>query len=269
MLKQLVSLGLLGVGACALSAMPSLKKHPLEVKFYHRNFAHRGLFDNRSRCENSLSAFRAAVEHGYGIELDLQMTADGRIVVFHDEDLMRMCSSPLKVEQASYAQLVQYNLGQTHEKIPLFSQVLREVDGRVPLIVEIKFTEQVETVCLKVYDLLRRYPGDYCIESMNPLIVSWFYKNAPQIMRGQLATRFESGSKIGSAALGGMMFNFLSKPHFVAYNNRFAADSRAFSFCKACGAMTVGWTIREQDYEAAAKMYDAIIFEGFEPPVKY
>ena len=104
---------------------------------------------------------------------------------------------------------------------------------------------------------------------MNPLIVSWFYKNAPQIMRGQLATRFESGSKIGSAALGGMMFNFLSKPHFVAYNNRFAADSRAFSFCKACGAMTVGWTIREQDYEAATKMYDAIIFEGFEPPVKY
>lgn len=89
MLKQLVSLGLLGVGACALSAMPSLKKHPLEMKFYHRNFAHRGLFDNRSRCENSLSAFRAAVEHGYGIELDLQMTADGRIVVFHDEDLMR------------------------------------------------------------------------------------------------------------------------------------------------------------------------------------
>ena len=80
MLKQLVSLGLLGVGACALSAMPSLKKHPLEVKFYHRNFAHRGLFDNRSRCENSLSAFRAAVEHGYGIELDLQMTADGEVV---------------------------------------------------------------------------------------------------------------------------------------------------------------------------------------------
>lgn len=96
----------------------------------------------------------------------------------------------------------QYNLGQTHEKIPLFSQVLREVDGRVPLIVEIKSTEQVETVCLKVYDLLRRYPGDYCIESMNPLIVSWFYKNAPQVMRGQLATRFESGSKIGSAGAG-------------------------------------------------------------------
>ena len=69
MLKLLVSLGLLGVGPCALSAMPSLKKHPLEVKFYHRNFAHRGLFDNRSRCENSLSAFRAAVEHGEAIGL--------------------------------------------------------------------------------------------------------------------------------------------------------------------------------------------------------
>lgn len=269
MMKQLVSLGLLGAGVCALSAMPCLKKHPLEPTFYHRNFAHRGLFNNETRCENSLSAFRAAVQAGYGIELDLQMTSDGRIVVFHDADLTRMCSCALKVEQSTYDQLSRYNLGHTHEKIPLFTQVLREVNGKVPLIVEIKSTEHVERVCLKVYYLLRRYSGDYCIESMNPLIVSWFYKNAPQVMRGQLATRFESGSKIGSAALGGMMFNFLSKPHFVAYNHRFAANSHAFQFCKACGAMTVGWTIHEQDYEKAKRMYDAIIFEGFEPPVKY
>ena len=101
---------------------------------------------------------------------------------------------------------------------------------------------------------------------MNPLIVSWFYKNAPQVMRGQLATRFESGSKIGSAALGGMMFNFLSKPHFVAYNNRFAADSRAFSFCKACGAMTVGWTIRDpRTLERLEREGVLPIFEGFVP----
>ena len=187
-MKHLLSLALTGAGACALCVMPSFQKHPLQRKFFHRCFAHRGLFDNQTRCENSLSAFEAAAQAGYGIELDLQMTADGKIVVFHDDDLQRMCSSPLVIEQATYAQLQEYNLGETFEKVPLFSQVLAQVNGRVPLIVEIKSTERIERTCLKVYDLLRNYPGDYCIESMNPLIMGWFAKNEPQIMRGQLAT---------------------------------------------------------------------------------
>ena len=219
-MKHLLSLALMGAGACALCVMPSFQKHPLQRKFFHRCFAHRGLFDNQTRCENSLSAFEAAAQAGYGIELDLQMTADGKIVVFHDDDLQRMCSSPLVIEQATYAQLQEYNLGETFEKIPLFSQVLAQVNGRVPLIVEIKSTERIERTCLKVYDLLRNYPGDYCIESMNPLIMGWFAKNEPQIMRGQLATHIPSKGNpltaISSAALGGMMFNILSSPTTTA-----------------------------------------------------
>ena len=191
-MKHLLSLALMGAGACALCVMPSFQKHPLQRKFFHRCFAHRGLFDNQTRCENSLSAFEAAAQAGYGIELDLQMTADGKIVVFHDDDLQRMCSSPLVIEQATYAQLQEYNLGETFEKIPLFSQVLAQVNGRVPLIVEIKSTERIERTCLKVYDLLRNYPGDYCIESMNPLIMGWFAKNEPHIMRGPRATHMAS-----------------------------------------------------------------------------
>ena len=112
-MKHLLSLALMGAGACALCVMPSFQKHPLQRKFFHRCFAHRGLFDNQTRCENSLSAFEAAAQAGYGIELDLQMTADGKIVVFHDDDLQRMCSSPLVIEQATYAQLQEYNLGET------------------------------------------------------------------------------------------------------------------------------------------------------------
>ena len=118
---------------------------------YGANHAHRGLHSrDKAVPENSLPAFRAAVQRGYGIELDLQMTADGKIVVFHDDDLQRMCSSPLVIEQATYAQLQEYNLGETFEKIPLFSQVLAQVNGRVPLIVEIKSTERIERTCLKV-----------------------------------------------------------------------------------------------------------------------
>ena len=249
-MKHLLGMALLGAGACVMSAAPSFSTHPLRRKFDHRCFAHRGLFDNQERCENSLSAFEAAAQAGYGIELDLQITRDGKIVVFHDENLKRMCGVDLEIEKTSYKTLKH---------------------GRIPMIVEIKSTEQIERVCLEVYDLLRKYNGDYCIESMNPLIVHWFAKNAPQIMRGQLATRLqEKGpAAIPASTLSGMMFNFLSKPHFIAYDHRYAADSRAFHFCQSCGAQTVGWTIREKDFEEAKNQYDIIIFEGFLPPVKF
>ena len=270
-MKHLLALGLLGAGACLMSAAPSFSSHPLKRKFNRLCFAHRGLFDNKTRCENSLSAFEAAAKAGYGIELDLQITKDGKIVVFHDETLKRMCGVDLEIEQNSYKKLSSYSLKDTEETIPLFSQVLELVNGRVPLIVEIKSTEQIERVSLAVYDLLRNYKGDYCIESMNPLIVHWFSKNAPQIMRGQLATRFkEKGpAAVPASVLSGMMFNFMSKPHFVAYDFRYAEESHAFNFCKSCGALTVGWTIREKDFEKAKELYDVIIFEGFRPPVKF
>lgn len=270
-MKHLISLALLGAGAYVLSSAPSFRVHPLEKNFSHRCFAHRGLFNNDDCCENSLSAFEAAASAGYGIELDLQITRDGKIVVFHDSSLSRMCGVNLKVEQTDYQTLQQHYLGKTEETIPLFSEVLQLVNGRVPLIVEIKTTEQIERVCLSAYDLLRKYNGDYCIESMNPLIVHWFSKNAPQIMRGQLATRLEEkgAAAIPASVLSGMKFNFFAKPHFIAYDHRYAANSSAFRFCKSCGALTVGWTIREQDFEAAKKMFDVIIFEGFFPPVTF
>lgn len=122
-----------------------------------------------------------------------------------------------------------------------------------------------------MYDLLRRYPGDYCVESMNPMIMGWFAKNAPQVMRGQLATRFreKSAAMVPAAALSNMMFNFLSKPNFIAYDDKYADSNHVFQLLKSLGAMTVGWTIREQDYQDAIGKYDAIIFEGFLPPVRY
>ena len=105
-----LSLAVLGISAGAVSILPSFQKHPLQSKFSRRTFAHRGLFDHLSRPENSLAAFGAAVEHGYGIELDLQMTADGKIVVFHDESLQRMCYTPLKIEQSTFAELQKHPL---------------------------------------------------------------------------------------------------------------------------------------------------------------
>lgn len=268
-MKHFLPLAAAGIGAYFLSTMPCLKKHPEERSFKNRNFAHRGLFDNLHVFENSLTAFRAAAEAEYGIELDLQMSADGQIVVFHDTSMERLCGVDLKPADCSYSLISQYKLGSSMDSIPLFSQVLNLVAGRVPLIVEIKTTEQINKTCLRVYDLLRRYPGPVCIESMNPLIVGWFAKNAPQIMRGQLVTRFDRDGAlgaIGSSALSNLMFNFISSPHFIACDHRYC-DSLSQRFCKKAGAFTVAWTIREQDYDWAAQNFDAIIFEGFRPPV--
>lgn len=173
----LFSLWLFLESARVLSAsFPPSRNILCKANFPACTFAHRGLFDHLSRPENSLAAFSAAVEHGYGIELDLQMTADGKIVVFHDESLQRMCSTPLKIEQSTFAELQKHPLLNSDQTIPLFSEVLQLVDGKVPLIVEIKSTEHYEPLCLKVYDLLRRYPGDYCVESMNPMMMGWFAK---------------------------------------------------------------------------------------------
>ena len=106
--------------------------------FYNYYYAHRGLHDKKSRPENSIPAFQNAVSHGYGIELDVQKTKDHVLVVFHDEDLQRLCHVNKKLYQCTYKELQKYSLRGTKERIPRLKDVLKAIDGKVPLIVEIK-----------------------------------------------------------------------------------------------------------------------------------
>lgn len=145
--------------------------------FLHHLFAHRGLFTkDQSIPENSMAAFANAVEHGYGIELDIQLTKDKQLVVFHDHTLTRMCGIDLPVCEMTYEELQKYTLGNTEEKIPLFKDVLELVDGKVPLLVEIKLPTLRTYTCQAADALLQNYRGQYCIESFNPLALRW-YKN--------------------------------------------------------------------------------------------
>lgn len=267
---KFLSLAAFGAGAALAASMaPSCKPHPLAPQFIGRSFAHRGLFNNRTICENSLEAFAFAVDNNYGIELDVQLTADGKVVVFHDDSLLRMCGVEKQVNSSTYRELASLTLGSTDQTIPLFKDVLALVDGRVPLIVELKSTADIAPLCLKTYDLLRKYDGPCCIESFNPLIVDWFRRNAPQIMRGQLATKMGKGgglaAQANSYALSHLMYNFLSRPHFIAYDQRYR-DSCALKLCRALGAFTVAWTVTKENYVKNAACYDAVIFEGFFPP---
>ena len=235
-------------------------------------YAHRGYHAAPDIPENSLAAFRRAVESGYGVELDVQLTRDGQMVVFHDGSLLRMCGVDKRVCDLSYDELQAYSLGNTREKIPLFSQVM-QVLGGVPLICEIK-TYRSNTdlsVCEKVAPLLEQYPGPVCMESFNPLCVRWFKKHCPGMVRGQLSMDFsrDSGGQnpVVGFCLTHLLINVLGRPDFVAYCH---LDTRAVGFrvCrKLFSPMLAAWTIRTpQEQQQAERIFDAVIFEGYPAP---
>lgn len=245
--------------------------------------------------ENSMPAFEAAVEAGYGIELDTQTTADGRLVVFHDENLYRMCGIDRNLYECTYDELKTYKLAKTEYGIPLFEDVLKVVDGRVPLVVEIKSegnwkrTTRMTAEALDAYGVsvgsdnrargskevkkvgngeYKRQP--YCMESFHPLIVKWFRDNRPDVLRGQLSTNFFRSTLkrvwYENIVLTNLMLNFLSRPDFVAYNYRYK-NQPSFWLCRNLfGVVSAAWTVRsEAALEKVAKVFEVIIFDSFLP----
>lgn len=242
--------------------------------FLGRNYAHRGLHNIKAGIpENSLAAFSAAVEVGYGMELDVHLTKDRQLAVFHDDTLQRMCGVEGNVKERTLAELHNLTLAGTNEPIPAFEEVLRLVDGKVPLIVEIKGTSMNAEVCRRVYDVLKEYHGAYVIESFNPVYVRWWRKCAPEVPRGQLsANLLKEGAKdfrdrLQRWAIKHLLTNFLTRPDFIAYDYR---DEKGLSFRLCRGLFktaAVFWTVKDEAaYERVKHRCGAVIFEGFLPP---
>lgn len=248
----------------------------LRRKLSHRqltawDYAHRGLHDKRLP-ENSLPAFEKAVQGGYGIELDVRVTRDHVLVVHHDETLERSCGDQRRVCDVALADLQQLPLFGTDEYIPTFDEVLELVDGRVPLIVELKTDFSNKALAEQVYERLKRYKGVYCVESFDPFAVRWFRKNAPEAVRGQLAFMPQLKDKpvverLRRLALGYLLVNFLSRPDFIAYG--YETDSNlSFRFvANVFRPLLAAWTVRdERVYRELQKYYDIQIFEQFRAP---
>lgn len=270
MLKKFVK-GILGTAALSvLLSAPGLSSDEEKAPFWHRNFAHRGLHtQDRLVPENSLPAFEAAASKGYGIELDVQLSKDGEVVVFHDDTLDRVCAVEARVDSKTLEELKALSLCGTEETIPTFKEVLDLVDGRGPLIVELKTTPNRKELCEKTLALLKEYKGQYCIESFDPFIVAWFRFHAPKILRGQLSARYElEGKKLTSRIILIMgqycLFNALARPQFIAY--KMGESPMNVQMAYRMGAMKIGWTSQEAGQE---KDYDAVIFEFYQPEVKY
>lgn len=234
------------------------------------HYAHRGLH-SQGIPENSLSAFRAAKDAGYGIELDVHLMKDGNLAIIHDSSLKRTAGADAIVEELTTAQLSTYRLDGTQDRVPLFSQVLELIDGKVPLIVEVKSSKGNHAqLCEATCNLLNTYNGPYCIESFDPRCVFWLKKHRPDIIRGQLTEDFFKSNSTLPALVKFMMkhqlYNFLSQPDFVAY--RFADRKTVSNFLcrKLWGLQGVSWTIRNQeDFETAVKEDWIPIFENFKP----
>ena len=229
-------------------------------------YAHRGLHDgNKAIIENSMKAFALAVEHGYGMELDIQSTLDGQVVVHHDSNTLRVCGQDAVIAQTNYADLPPLPDG---TPIPLFSNFLQFVRGRVPIIVEFKYQKHYEHMMRAALAQLRNYNGDTCLESFHPAIVHYLHKQAPEQLRGQLsAGAFDQGTHPAAAfALKHLLIHFLSRPHFIAYSFDHDRTLSLKLIRLLFRPIFIAWTVRSQaDLDAARKRYDAIIFEGFTP----
>lgn len=253
-----------------LAIKPRLSRQKQWAPFKGVYYAHRGLHDNESEApENSLPAFKKAVKAGYGIELDVQLTKDRVPVVFHDFTLERACGKPGKVYEYTYEELQQFPLFQSNERIPRFEEILKEVDGKVPLIVEIKLEWMDLTVCAFVDKLLKEYKGMYCIESFNPLVLTWYRRYHNDVLRGQLSDAFlKEGEYRGVLywILQNLLLNWMTKPDFVAYNHKYA-DNLSRRLCrKLYKNMAAAWTIKsQQELEAAKEEFDVFIFDSFIP----
>lgn len=237
---------------------------------WQANYAHRGLHSkDKSVPENSMAAFKLAVEAGYGMELDINLTVDNQIVVFHDDNLKRVCGVDKLIADCTYEELLQYRLCGTEEKTPLFSEVLKLIDGRMPLIVELKATKRNNELCRRAADMLKDYKGTYCIESFHPLLVRWFYKNRPEIVRGQLSAghkEFGSLPFYQRLILSSLLTNVMTRPHFMAYRHQDAHHKLRLSLFKLLGGKLVAWTVRDNDdIDYCKKRFDIIIFEFFRP----
>ena len=249
---------------------PRMRNRPDYSALLGWHYAHRGLHDNTGEApENSMAAFRKAVEAGYGIELDVQLTKDQIPVVFHDETLQRVCGVEGKVRDYTYQELQQFTLCKSHERIPRFADFLEMVDGRVPLIIEIKIHEKASTVCEKADALIREYKGVYCIESFHPFAVKWYKEHRPEVVRGQLSANFKKSGKeedAGMFLVHYLLTNCLCRPDFIAYDHRHKNTVSRLMNRYLFGALSVAWTVRsKEELTEAKKDFDLFIFESFLP----
>jgi glycerophosphoryl diester phosphodiesterase len=231
--------------------------------------AHRGLHSQDLRVpENSLLAFKEALERGYSIELDINATKDGVVLAFHDFNLKRLCGVDLNLSDVTYEEIKHLKIHQTDEKITLLKEVLNLVDGKVPLLIEFKPHGDIQILCESFMKTIRDYTGKYAIFSFHPKVVGWFKKHHPEIIRGQIAEYFKENKGMGWFSrylLKSMFFNRWTKPDFISYGIKDLPNKYVDRFYKK-GMTVISYAAKtEQELNFVKSHYHNVVFEYFEP----
>ncbi len=232
-----------------------------------RPFAHRGLF-NDQRPENSLAAIEAAVTAGFPVEIDVQVSSDGRAVVFHDWNLKRLTGLDAKVKDVTAAEISALKLLGTDQHIPLLAETLEVINGRTPALIEIKnrrYPTRLEPV---VGQILAAYRGPFAIQSFNPYTLGWFRLRHPEIPRGQISCTFDTDDMAGwkKKILANYGMNWMSGPQFISHHWK-QLPALAPNFLRNTLKLPLlAWVARsEEEMAAALKVGDNVVFEQFVP----
>lgn len=247
---------------------------PANMDYLLVDYAHRGLHDAEAP-ENSLAAFSKAIENDHGIEIDVQFSSDGEIFVFHDESLKRMCGVDKKLHELTAEEIKTYRLLNSDESIPTLDEVFKLVDGRVPLLIEIKFYSRTNELCAMLADALDKYYGVFAIQSFDPRALKYFKKHRPRFSRGQLVGKpLPRAQRKGTAManpfinfmLTHLLCNFMSRPDFISIENRHAKELGFVLATEVFKAKGFIWTVRTNKQYAFFKRQGYInIFENIRP----
>lgn len=238
------------------------------------DYAHRGLHGNKIP-ENSLTAYSNAIDNGYGIEIDVQLSSDGEVFVFHDHNAIRMCGVDKKLSEMTAEEIKALRLLDTDEHIPTLAEVLAHVDARVPLLIEVKYYAETQKLCALLAEALDSYDGSFAIQSFDPRVLRYFKKYRPRFARGQLVakTATQSDTKgtdaqnpIVSFLLKHLLLNVLSRPDFISIEKNHTRELGFVIATEAFKAKAFIWTVKsEKQYEFFRKQGYCSIFENIRP----
>lgn len=236
-----------------------------DLKFLKETIiAHRGVHNGKDIIENSLEAFKEAVNKNYIIELDVHFLKDGEVVVFHDDNIERMTGINKNLKDCTYDEIRNIKLLNKNTYIPKFSDVLKLVDGKVPILIELKNDNKVGLLESSLVQILKKYNGKYAVQSFNPLSIMWFKNNYPNIIRGQLVCKFKNKKmdNIKKFIIKTMFFNIITNPDFISHSVDDLSYKEVNKIKK--NKFILGWTVRNKErYDELIKYYDNLICEKF------
>jgi glycerophosphoryl diester phosphodiesterase len=236
-------------------------------RLFHPAVAHRGLWSPGGAPENSLAAFQAACAAGYGIELDVQLSADGEAMVFHDDNLARMTGVEGRIGDRTAADLSELRLAGTDEKIPTLAETLALVGRRAMVHIELKTPYgHVGPLEQRVHETIIDHAGPVCVIGFNPYSHAWFAERFPGVLRGLDSYSYAKAPQMSEEqrrSFAKLEHAAIAKPHFLALGLDMLPSKTAAAH-RARGLPIVAWTVREPaQWEAVRDGCDNLIFEGF------